>query len=73
MPVSSRTLAGIKQSSWIRQMFEAGERLKAELGPERVFDLSLGNPVIEPPVQVKQALLGLVSQPRPEQGDGHSL
>ena len=55
MPVSRRTADLMKGSSWIRKMFEEGARLKAEVGADRVFDFSLGNPVIEPPPEVKQA------------------
>ena len=38
-------------------MFEEGIRLKKEFGEENVFDLSLGNPVIEPPQKVQDALV----------------
>jgi len=39
----------MKESSWIRKMFETGNELKRLYGAENVFDLSLGNPIIEPP------------------------
>ncbi len=47
----------MEKSSWIRKMFEEGIRLKKEFGEENVFDLSLGNPVIEPPQEVQSALV----------------
>ena len=47
----------MEKSSWIRKMFEEGIRLKQEFGEENVFDLSLGNPVIEPPAEVQEALV----------------
>ena len=47
----------MENSSWIRKMFEEGIRLKKEFGEENVFDLSLGNPVIEPPQKVQDALV----------------
>ena len=47
----------MEKSSWIRKMFEEGIRLKQEYGEENVFDLSLGNPVIEPPEKVQNALV----------------
>ena len=47
----------MEKSSWIRKMFEEGIRLKKQFGEENVFDLSLGNPVIEPPDQVQAALV----------------
>ncbi|MBN1369880.1 MAG: pyridoxal phosphate-dependent aminotransferase [Dehalococcoidaceae bacterium] len=65
MALSNRTLAGMRQSSWIRQMFEAGDKLKKKLGPDNVFDLSLGNPVTEPPALVAEALLKLAEKPLP--------
>ncbi len=36
-------------SSWIRKMFEEGAKLKAQHGPENVYDFSLGNPNLDPP------------------------
>jgi aspartate aminotransferase len=46
-------------------MFEAGEELKARLGPENVFDLSLGNPIDEPPVEFLRELMRQTHNPRP--------
>ncbi len=53
----------LQNSSWIRRMFEVGASLKAQYGEDNVFDLSLGNPVLEPPPAVQQALLNLLSKP----------
>ena len=39
----------MRESSWIRKMFETGNELKKMYGEDNVFDLSLGNPIIEPP------------------------
>ena len=49
MAISKKVNGFMENSSWIRKMFEEGIRLKNEFGEENVFDLSLGNPVIEPP------------------------
>jgi aspartate aminotransferase len=65
MPVSRRVAESMKGSSWIRRMFEEGARLKAEAGADRVFDFSLGNPVLEPPPEVKQALRAALDDPSP--------
>jgi len=46
----------MERSSWIRKMFEAGARLKAEHGADKVFDFSLGNPNLEPPKAFKTAM-----------------
>lgn len=35
-------------SSWIRAMFEEGERLRQIHGTDKVYDFSLGNPDYEP-------------------------
>ena len=56
MPISQKISAKLKSSSWIRKMFEEGLRMKKEHGADNVFDLSLGNPVIEPPEKVLQAI-----------------
>ena len=46
----------LERASWIRRMFEEGARLKAERGADSVFDFTLGNPIIDPPPQVLEAL-----------------
>ncbi|MCL2156124.1 MAG: pyridoxal phosphate-dependent aminotransferase, partial [Leptospirales bacterium] len=51
MSVSLKIRESIEKSSWIRKMFEEGARLKAEFGAENVYDFSLGNPDIEPPLE----------------------
>ena len=47
------------QGSWVRRMFESGIALKKQHGEENVFDLSLGNPIMEPPPQFLSELLKL--------------
>ncbi len=42
-------------------MFEEGEKLKKKYGPENVFDFSLGNPIAEPPKELKEELLRIVT------------
>ena len=49
----------LERSSWIRKMFESGMELKAKHGRENVFDFSLGNPDLPPPVAVAEGLLEL--------------
>ena len=48
-------------ASWIRKMFEQGRKMKARLGAENVADLSLGNPVMEPPEAVRVRLRELAN------------
>ncbi len=52
----------ISKSSWIRAMFEEGEKLRKIHGPEKVYDFSLGNPDYEPPAEVKNALKKYISE-----------
>jgi aspartate aminotransferase len=55
----------MERSSWIRRMFEIGIQLRKERGAENVFDFSLGNPEVEPPAAVLDALRQVVSESRP--------
>ena len=62
----SRTIAEqMERSSWIRRMFEIGIQLKKEWGSENIFDFTLGNPDVEPPGAVVEALRRVVDHPRP--------
>ena len=56
MPISKKISDRLKSSSWIRKMFEEGLQMKQKYGAENVFDLSLGNPVVEPPEEVRLAI-----------------
>jgi len=46
-------------------MFEEGVSLKQRYGEENVFDLSLGNPVMEPPAEFHDELRKLAENPLP--------
>lgn len=61
MPISRNISAKLKSSSWIRKMFEEGLQMKQKYGAGNVFDLSLGNPVVEPPTEVRQAIKSAVN------------
>ena len=65
MAIASNVRQHMENSSWIRRMFELGIALKRERGEENVFDLSLGNPVIEPPPEFFDALRSLADTPTP--------
>ena len=51
MAIAADIQRAMEDSSWIRRMFELGIQLRQERGAENVFDLSLGNPIAEPPPQ----------------------
>jgi aspartate aminotransferase len=55
----------IKGSSVIRAMFEEGKKMAAVHGKENVYDFSLGNPSVEPPEKVREALLAVLSEESP--------
>jgi aspartate aminotransferase len=59
MSVAVRMKEYMKNSSWIRRMFEEGARLKAIHGAGNVYDFSLGNPDVPPPVRVIDTMAGL--------------
>jgi aspartate aminotransferase len=59
MSISKSILDVLERSSWIRKMFEEGIQLKKEFGEKNVFDLSLGNPLLEPPEKFKKRLIEL--------------
>ena len=63
MPVSDKVRGFMDQGGWIRRMFEAGITLKAQHGEDNVFDLSLGNPVVEPPEEFRRELRRLAENP----------
>lgn len=43
-------------ASAIRKMFEQGKMLKAKYGDDKVFDFSIGNPDLDPPEEVLNAI-----------------
>ena len=51
----------ISGGSLIRKMFDEGSRLKKIYGDDKVFDFSIGNPDLEPPKEVKDALIELAN------------
>ena len=56
MPVAKTIASQLENASWIRKMFEEGARLKRERGADAIFDFSIGNPDMEPPAAVIDAL-----------------
>jgi len=65
MPVAKTIARQLENASWIRRMFEEGVRLKRERGADAVFDFSLGNPDLEPPPAVLDALRRVVAENPP--------
>jgi len=57
--ISTYISEAMERSSWIRRMFEVGQELRKIHGVENVFDLTLGNPLIEPPDKFFEVLAKL--------------
>ena len=60
MPIANQMLKMVEGMEMVKRMFEEGARLKAEHGPDNVFDFSLGNPDVPPPPEFKKVLKELV-------------
>ena len=65
MAISRKVREQMNDSSWIRRMFEEGIELREIHGAENVFDLSLGNPLLEPPDEFRAELARLVADESP--------
>jgi len=59
--ISKKISESMKGSSWIRAMFEEGERLKKQYGDANIFDFTLGNPIAEPPRELKKELIKIIT------------
>lgn len=60
-----------RNGSAIRAMFEEGARMAKEVGKENVYDYSLGNPSVEPPQEVKEAMLDVLNEENPNAVHGY--
>ncbi len=56
MPIAARMIPRMTAFAVIKDMFEAGRKLKAEHGAENVCDFSIGNPDVPPPEAFHRAL-----------------
>ena len=63
--ISRKMITATAGASLVRKMFEEGARLKAALGPDKVFDFSIGNPDLPPPPVFQKTLARLVAEDRP--------
>ena len=60
--VSERMLGLGTARSVIRELFEYGKMRAAEVGPENVFDFSLGNPSVPAPREVNEAAIRILTE-----------
>ena len=63
--VSERMLGLGTARSVIRELFEYGKQRAAIVGPENVFDFSIGNPSVPAPPQVNEAAIRLLQSQDP--------
>jgi len=52
----------VKNNSTIREMFEEGKKLAEKYGKENIYDFSLGNPSIEPPSAINEAIIESIQE-----------
>ena len=60
MSFNSQMQALGSQGSEIREIFEYGRRRKAEIGDDKVYDFSLGNPSVPAPASVNEELIRIL-------------
>ena len=64
--LSAQALAWGRSDNIIREMTAYGARRKAEIGPDKVFDFSIGNPSVPAPEALRRALLELLEENGPQ-------
>ena len=70
--ISEEMIKLVNGSSSIRAMFEEGKRLASIYGAENVYDYSLGNPSVEPPKEVKEAIIKILNTEEPNFVHGYT-
>jgi len=71
--INEKMLALGKEPSAIRKLYAYGLARKAEIGDDKVFDLSIGNPSIPAPDEVRQRIEHLVATEPPEVLHGYTM
>jgi len=67
MPISKTIAAYEAKGSWIRKLFEEGLQMMRDGTGLPVYDLSIGNPELEPPPEFKRLLRGMIEDDAPGQ------
>ena len=63
--IAKKMVKFVEGSSVTRAMFEEGKKMAVEFGAENVYDFSLGSPSVEPPKQVKEAIIETLNEDAP--------
>ncbi|NMB43125.1 MAG: pyridoxal phosphate-dependent aminotransferase [Clostridiales bacterium] len=69
--IAKRMVSYVEDSSVTRAMFEEGNRLASIYGKDKVYDFSLGNPNVEPPKEVNQAIIDIIQNEEPNYVHGY--
>ena len=62
MPIAIAIRETLGSQSLVRKMFEEGNLLKKQHGADKVFDFSIGNPDLEPPLAFRQVFQKLAEE-----------
>ncbi|MHC1719698.1 MAG: pyridoxal phosphate-dependent aminotransferase [Clostridiaceae bacterium] len=69
--ISDKMKRAVAGSSVIRAMFEEGKKLSDVYGADNVFDFSIGNPNVEPPLSIKKAIVQILDEESPNMVHGY--
>lgn len=69
--ISEKMKKAVGGNSVIRAMFEEGKRLSDIHGADNVFDFSIGNPNVEPPARIKEAIIEILNEESPNKVHGY--
>lgn len=71
--ISKKMEGLVKNSSAIRAMFEEGRKMAEIYGKENVYDFSLGNPSVEPPKAIGEAICEVANRENVNYTHGYML
>lgn len=63
--ISNKMRKSLQAAVSIRDIFEEGKKLAAIYGKENIFDFSIGNPNVEPPAIVNEAMIEILKTEKP--------
>ena len=63
--ITKKMKALVEGGSAIRAMFEEGKKMAAIYGSENIFNFTIGNPSVEPPAAVNEAMKEILDTEKP--------
>ena len=69
--IANKMVKYVEGSSVTRAMFEEGKKMAEKYGAENVYDFSLGNPSVEPPKAVSEAIIEILKEENPNHVHGY--